>query len=379
MVDRILGARVRAGVSRWLHSARPQVCEDVAAWARSRGIEVREIHPAIGAIPWPEGEFGERIAWQIPDSRVDLERPQVLTCLTGASVRGVHGLVRLPDGAVLLQGNWLPRLLTSHPDYGRRLPRRRREMRGDWYSLSSYWSTEYYHWFHEVIPRLHGALPYLPEGTRFLTGCEPRAFQVDSLKALGVDADRLEWARGAEDCVPERLWFATPMGNPYATNGGVLRELRARFRSAVGAGSGIGGRRLYISRSNASARRVIDEESLTGALTDRGFEVVRPERAAWSDQARLFGGASCVVAPHGAGLVNMIAMEEGGAVVELFDREHLRPFYWIMTQQLGLRYGWVAGDPVGDHPTDPDMRLETDAVLSVVDAALSGNDMKLAA
>jgi hypothetical protein len=85
------------------------------------------------------------------------------------------------------------------------------------------------------------------------------------------------------------------------------------------------------------------------------------------------GQASCIVAPHGAGLANIVFAPPGAAVVEFYGW-HLSPEYWLLASQCGLRYvGIEARGPDGrphsalsqeEHRSRPEMKA-ADIVVDI--------------
>lgn len=101
------------------------------------------------------------------------------------------------------------------------------------------------------------------------------------------------------------------------------------------------GRKLYVARFDASARRLHNERQLADFLAMKGFEIVVPGELSYVDQVRVFSEASLVVGPHGAGLTNIGFCSEGAVIVELFSEEFFYPekFAYMAHASLNnLRY-----------------------------------------
>lgn len=75
---------------------------------------------------------------------------------------------------------------------------------------------------------------------------------------------------------------------------------------------------IYISRSDAKQRKIINEDELINKLKNLNFEIVRLSELHFLDQIKLFNSAKCIVALHGAGLTNLIFSNEGTSVIEIF-------------------------------------------------------------
>jgi hypothetical protein len=113
-----------------------------------------------------------------------------------------------------------------------------------------------------------------------------------------------------------------------------------------GSHAGVAKRRIYISRNDAKARRVANEEDLAPVLADLGFEVHILKGMPLAEQVRLFQEAEIVTGPHGAGLTNIAWCRPGTKIVEFFpspDGPYGAPRnatadYWIIAQLRGLDY-----------------------------------------
>jgi capsular polysaccharide biosynthesis protein len=335
---------------RILYSAKPHICTDVALWARAKGLPVLEIYPPIDEEIAKIAAIDAVAKSEFVLHRADLKRPQTLVVLDRAVVRDSTGFVRLPDGSFCQQGTWFRPYLEQHPSYKARF-RRKRFLSGSIYSLLGLWSGEFYHWFHDTLPRLLTALPHLPSDTRFLIYDNPRSYQLESLEALGIGPDRLEsqWARG--DTVVESLWFATPIGHSTFTSGRVLRLLAQRLQKAFGARRGDPANgRLYISRHRAQSRRIDNEAAIAPLLRESGFSFITCEDLSYSDQVKVFTSAKYVIGPHGAGLMNTIFCRPGSKVGEINSGAN-NPCYLAMANQLGLsfsRFGATCTDSISN-------------------------------
>jgi capsular polysaccharide biosynthesis protein len=108
------------------------------------------------------------------------------------------------------------------------------------------------------------------------------------------------------------------------------------FARGVGVPVTGGGDKLYITRENASRRRVSNEGELWPRLSERGFVKLRLETMTWREQVAAFASARVVVAPHGAGLANVVFCRAGTRVVEFFNRSYVNPCFeeWARAARL---------------------------------------------
>ena len=205
---------------------------DVAAWANKRGCLVKPLHPPVIDEVRPYVNDDRAAREEFTKHRDALERAQTLVTIEDATIRDAVGFVELPDGQICYEGNWWLPYLQNHPVYKRRFAPKRRRLSGNIYSLLSLWSSEFYHWFHDVLPRLETALPHLPLDTKFLINSNPTGWQLDSLIAFGIGSDRLEIQPDVAHTRVERLWFATPVG--HSSFGSGLGRVHAGYEPACG-------------------------------------------------------------------------------------------------------------------------------------------------
>jgi capsular polysaccharide biosynthesis protein len=125
--------------------------------------------------------------------------------------------------------------------------------------------------------------------------------------------------------------------------------------------------RVYISRRAAWRRRLVNEAALEAELACRGFAVAQPEQFSVTEQARLFSRARCVVAPHGAGLTNLVFAPPGATMLELFHPAHKFPCYQHLAAACGHYYASLDGVACQSvNNRNPDYEVNIPAVLQAV-------------
>ena len=205
----------------------------------------------------------------------------------------------------------------------------------------------YFHWFFQLLPRLElirragfdvDSIEY------FVVNDLSRSFQRESMEALGIERARIietskvPYLRARELIVP-----SIPIGNgcywPWMCD-----FLRATFlKKNTGRKAGAVGRRVYISRGLASYRRVLNEIDVIQLLRQHGFEEIRFEQLCLREQAECMASCEAVVAPHGAGLSNIVFCSPGTKVIEIFSPELVAGFFWKLSNQMNLDYYYILG------------------------------------
>ncbi len=136
-----------------------------------------------------------------------------------------------------------------------------------------------------------------------------------------------------------------PEGRPTP---GVVERIGEWVAPWAAVGASARGERIYVSRENARRRRVVNEAELWTQLQTRGFVKVQLEELTWSEQIATFRHAKVIVAPHGAGLANVMFCGGGARVVEFFNRSYVNGLFWRLAALKGLDYRPVVAD--GDEP-----------------------------
>lgn len=96
--------------------------------------------------------------------------------------------------------------------------------------------------------------------------------------------------------------------------------------------------RIYISRQEGSARRIINEKEFLMTIQKFGFKKYVLEDLPIQEQIELFYDADVVIAAHGAGLTNLIFSNQSVKVFELFQGPLVSPHYYFLCKSMGHEY-----------------------------------------
>jgi hypothetical protein len=104
-------------------------------------------------------------------------------------------------------------------------------------------------------------------------------------------------------------------------------------------------RRVYISRRNASRRKVVNEEKLVEILLKFDFEIIEFENLTVLDQVNLMNETDVFIGLHGAGLTNLMFMNQNTKVLELTpiisDFKNFRFPFWRIADLLNINYSVI--------------------------------------
>ncbi len=121
--------------------------------------------------------------------------------------------------------------------------------------------------------------------------------------------------------------------------------------------------KIIISRKKAgNGRNIINEEELEYALEALGFKSYILEDLSLDQQIDLFYDATAVVAPHGAGLSNLLFSHDVD-VLELHPNPQIYPHFYFLSKSMGHRYQYWCGNQT--HRFDA-FRVHIPAVLALL-------------
>ena len=103
---------------------------------------------------------------------------------------------------------------------------------------------------------------------------------------------------------------------------------------------------------------LLNEEELMNCLKPLGFQKYELEDLSLLQQAVLFNSAKIIVAPHGAGLGNILFCNDNVRIIELFPPGSFHKHYQTISQKLDFNYQSVVSDKVYDR----DFAMENIAV-----------------
>ncbi|WP_400191515.1 glycosyltransferase family 61 protein [Hymenobacter sp. B81] len=283
-------------------------------------------------------------------------------------------------GGLIINGKWLPDLDFSATAGLLDLPLKPRRQHyplvvAPWPHL---WASFYDYVTFVVAKLCRIEQVYGPEIWLRAKVCYPllhTGFERDFLRKLGIPAENLI------DTAPlwntalsaDRVIVANSQPS-WSSSAGDLALLRQRFRlPEMAAGAG---RRIYLERRGR--RRVLNEAPVYELLRAHDFEILEDRAYSIDEQIALFQQAGVVVAPHGAGLTNLLWCEPGTRVLEFFYNGYAPNYYHYLTTALQLDYHFLvdySAGPAGNHWTNMshDMLVDVPALERQLQRLLVGS------
>ena len=230
--------------------------------------------------------------------------------------------------------------------------------RGTWFCERAYHNHS--HWLTAHLPKLlllkeHGETDdlLLPRRRTRVMNVSMRMIGIDPARCIAVDTTRpLQ--------VGTLRLIETDRFDPRH-----LAAVRGAFSQPASAPAF---RRIMISRARSRGRRILNEAKLWAMLRERGFERVRMEEQDFADQVAMMQDTRMLLAPHGAGLTNMLFCPAGATIVELADPEFPNPNFYAMAGALGHNYALVHTETTeAKQALDRDMIVDVDEVARLLD------------
>ncbi|OCR00876.1 hypothetical protein BCD67_24455 [Oscillatoriales cyanobacterium USR001] len=223
--------------------------------------------------------------------------------------------------------------------------------------LSVRWGgAAYYHWMFDVIPRfdlLRRSGIDIETIDKFIVNGIDHAYEKETLKILGIPESKIIESscglhiKAKKLVVPSNCYQGISQISTWGCEF-IRREFLPEKGTQIDKF-----KRIYISRNLAAYRKLVNEKDVLNFLDRWGFESVKLETMSLAEQASCLASAEVVVAPHGAGLTNLVFCNPGTKVIEIFSPSYLPNCYWILSNVCGLDHYYLIGDLL----ENPDSRL----------------------
>lgn len=216
-------------------------------------------------------------------------------------------------------------------------------------SLVDYWSYLYAHWLFEVFTRFE-ALKYYSQKTGkmppLIIHKNPSIWQAHSLALMGYPIENcLQWESNIVKV--KHLVICSKRREIGRTSPQACHWVREQIFSHLDREAPVNiplNPNIFISRRKARSRQIVNEDEVIDTLSKWDFVPYVLEDFDWQDQVKLFRQARIIIAPHGAGLTNMIFASPETKILELFGRKISHAFY-ALAKGLNLEYGCIFCEP----------------------------------
>jgi hypothetical protein len=176
-------------------------------------------------------------------------------------------------------------------------------------SVVDLWSSGYAHWILDALPRLYASRELHKDCYLILPKSHDRKYIHETLKMFQFKGIRF---------FPEKMYakiknlilitHAAPQGSLHEYLSRGLRQYAWDYVENIGLKDFNCGEKVYISRSKAPKRHILNENEVQQKVTELGFKVIHFEDYNIFEQIAIMKNAKYVATLHGAGVSNMIFM-----------------------------------------------------------------------
>jgi len=244
--------------------------------------------------------------------------------------------------------------------------------------LSSKWlGKNYFHWMIDTVIRINLLEKSHLKIDKYVFNSIDKRFNQETLKALKIYPEKIinsqfyPHIQAKELLVPS---FIAKQDTLRTTQWG-CKFLRDLFLTPENIEKSSGKpERIYISRKQASWRRVLNEEEVVNFLDKFGFVSITLESISIAEQASYMAAAKVIISPHGAGLTNLVFCSPGTKLIEIFSPKYVNCLYWQISNFCGLQYYYLIGENYENNNSEqplwkPDIIVNIDKLLQTMKLA----------
>jgi len=241
-------------------------------------------------------------------------------------------------------------------------------------AITDNFSNGYFHWFSDVLPRLFVLQSQNINFDRLIlpSFCLQEKYINESLLPFNIShIEQLEPHTRVQLDTLIALSPIAPTGN-YRPE--IMKGLQFLYRNYFNINHSKGSfKKIYISRSKAPKRKVINEDEILFIFDKFGYQPIIMENLSFIEQINIIGNADRLVSLHGAGLTNMLFMPETSKVLEFrFPGDKHNNCYFSLSNALGFDYYYYIGssdkkyiDPHKDNIYIDPIKLKN--ILEIID------------
>ncbi|MCM3719145.1 glycosyltransferase family 61 protein [Fictibacillus phosphorivorans] len=176
----------------------------------------------------------------------------------------------------------------------------------------------YWHWLHDNLARFHLLELSGIKINKYLLPPIRYPYQWQTLQMLGIPRDKIIQLRPNMHLRAKKLVLPSV---PFTIDTSVkwsIDYLRNSLLNENTVKNSDEYEKIYISRDDASWRKVINEERVIQILEKRGFKKVVLKNKSVQEQINIFNSAKYIIGTNGAGMSNIMFCKPGTKIIQLF-------------------------------------------------------------
>jgi hypothetical protein len=231
-----------------------------------------------------------------------------------------------------------------------------------------------YHWLIDCLPRTF-LLEHIPEGEEIilLINDDAPLYQLETARFFTERNKRfkLQTFRRKEKLHLPVYWFPGFLSNHKSgyLPPSVIEYLRSTIMEGYGIIENRTKRKIYISRQNASKRRILNEAEVIEELVKKGVEIVLAETLTFKEQVELFVNSKYILGCHGAGFTNILFSKDAH-IFEIHPSNDQRSHYFLLSKGCKHHYEYFLG---GESMENEDFTVDMELFKLKLQAFLNSN------
>jgi capsular polysaccharide biosynthesis protein len=346
----------QAAVRNWAAPKAIGQAATAAQWAQATGLgSVRTLHPAAMIVRPP---FWNSVD---PPSARKVRRfvapPAQIADLPGGSVWGPDGTVLTADGCVIqdITRAW-GEAFEDHPVWAA-APGATVNLPGTAAVIAARGAAiNFSHFLADTLPRIHLIRACSIAVDTWIVSSLSQPWQREGLRLAGLPLEKTISLTDVPLITAARLIVPTRTGFAPTTAAWARSALQSLIRAEPQART----LRLFISRNNASRRRLLNEDDVWAILKARGFLRADFDTISLTEQIKLIHQSQAIVSVHGSALGHMLHAPAGGHVIEITSTGQIRPDVWGLAALAGWAHAIAPATPAGIQPGHINDDLDAD-------------------
>jgi len=211
-------------------------------------------------------------------------------------------------------------------------------------------SKNFFHWFLDVLQKLEFMERNYRDTAESAVVIIPSSHQADFMVSSIAAFDFRFFQQDNDQLLLVKNLLVVPNLAPTGNyRKEVVLNLRKRLRNYFLSelNESMQVKRVYITRKNATKRKIINEDDLLPKLREFGFKVIDMDALSFKQQIQVMLGAEMLVSLHGAGLTHMLWKKNRGKVLEIrASGDCHNNCYFTLASDLELDYYYSLADKI---------------------------------
>ena len=197
------------------------------------------------------------------------------------------------------------------------------------------------HWILENLPQLFALESAMTRGAKIVTNKTLTSWQLGSLALMGIRTDQLY--RLPKNITHVNKLLIASMRSANSTQSerdpvGRLWAVSKMLSCRPGNGKSETKKRIFLSRQGQPRGHITNMTELQVLLDLYGIEIIDAGNESFEGQVDCFSAANLILAPHGAGLANMVFAESCHVVEIVCGSKRNADFFYHTAIEFGLSY-----------------------------------------